>query len=326
METPMSFVTRTLVAGTVALIACAAWNATAQDYPLRTVRIIAGSPGTLMDVAARHVAQHLTEKLGQPVIVENRGGAGFTLGTSAAARAAADGYTLVMADRTALAFAPHLYKDLAYDAVRDFAPIALVASSHGFLVAHPSLPAANVGELIELARRQGDLNWATPGMSTGSHIWAEQFRRSAGIKLVYVHYKGSADAVRSVLSGEPKVGFVGAGGTLPLVTAGRLKLLAVTSPQRNSAVPEVPTLRELGLGERAPYWVGLLAPAGTPEAIVARLHREVLEAIRKPAFVRAMAEQGAEVAGATPAEFAERIRAEIVAAKSELALLGTNSD
>ena len=306
--------------------ACAALHAPAQEFPARTVRIIAGSPGTLMDVAARHVAQHLTEKLGQPVIVENRGGAGFTVGTTAAARSAPDGYTLVMADRTALAFAPHLYKELAYDPVGDFAPIAMVARSHGFLVAHPSLPVASVADLVDHARRRGDLSWATPGVSTSGHIWAEQFSRSAGIKPVYVHYKGSAEAVRAILSGEPQVGFVGAGGTLPLVTAGRLKLLAVTSPQRSSAVPDVPTFRELGLGERAPYWIGLLAPIGTPEPILARLHREVGEAIQKPAFARAMAEQGAEVAGSTRAEFGERIRTEIAAAKSELALVDARAD
>jgi tripartite-type tricarboxylate transporter receptor subunit TctC len=295
----------------------------AQEYPTRPVKIIAGSPGTLMDVVARHVALRLAARLGQPVVVENRGGAGFTIGTGVAAKSPSDGYTLVMSDRTALAAAPHLYKQVPYDVLRDFAPIGLIAVSAGILTAHPSVPASNLVEFLEHARRHPDISWATPGMSTSGHISSARLSQKAGIKPVYVHYKGSAEAQRAILGGDPKVGFIGAPSTLSLVAAGQLKALAVTSARRLAVAPSIPTVAESGFpGFQTEYWVGLLAPSGTPPAVISRLGRELQEIVKSADFREMLALQGAEPGAATAEELASRIRSDILVAKEEAEMVG----
>jgi tripartite-type tricarboxylate transporter receptor subunit TctC len=302
--------------------------AAAREYPVKPVRILAGSPGTLMDVVARQVAHRLSEKWGQPVVVENRGGAGFTIGTGVAAQAAPDGYTLVMSDRTALASAPHIYKSITYDPLRDFAPITLVAVSPVIMAAHPSLPASNLAEFVEYARSQSDaINWASSGVSTSGHIVAEMLRLQAGFNPVYVHYKGSAEAQRAILSGDPKVGFIGAPSTLALVAAGRLKAFAVTSPRRLTVAPTIPTVAESGFpGFEFEYWVGMLAPRGTPAALVARLNRDIVEIVKSSAFKEALTSQAAEPAPGTTEEFAERIRRDLAIAKKEAEMTGARAD
>ena len=294
----------------------------ASDYPAKPVRILAGSPGTLMDVSARHVALRLSEKLGQPVVVENRGGAGFTIGAAAAAKAPPDGYTLVMADRTALASAPFLYKDLAYDSLRDFAPIALVATAPLILAAHPGVGGADLQSFLKSAVTRADVSWASSGISTGSHITTERLRMRAGIKPVYVHYKGSSEAQRAILSGEPQVGFISAPSTLSLVAAGQLRALAVSSPQRLPAAPEIPTLAEAGFaGMEYEYWVGLLAPARTPAVVISRIRDALAEILKGAEFRAALASQGATAANPDE-DFAARIVRDHRAAREDAALTG----
>jgi len=301
--------------------------ACAQDYPNKTVRILAGSPGTLMDVVARHVAHGLSERWGQPVIVENRGGAGFTIGTGAAAQAAPDGYTLVMSDRTALAAAPHLYKSITYDPLKDFAPITLAAVAPLVMVAHPSVPAATLREFIDYARKNPAMHFASSGVSTTGHVAAELLRIETGISPIYVHYKGSAESQRAILSGEPKVGFNGAPSTYPLIAAGKLKAYAVTSKKRLAAAPDIPTTAEAGFpGVELEYWVGVLAPAATPPALVARLNRDIVEVLRAPAMREALLAQGSESAPGTPEEFAARIRSDYARSKKEFEQIGLRAE
>ena len=303
------------------LAMCVASSAGAQDYPRGTVKIIAGSPGTLMDVTARLVAQRLAERLAQPVIVENRGGAGFTIGAAAAAQAAPDGHTLVMGDRTALSAGPHLYKNVTYDPFKDFAPITLAAVAPLVMIVHPSVPASTLPEFVAYAKTQPSVDWATA--SSAGTVIAEKLGRATGIKPVFIPYKGSAESQRAILGGEPKVGLVTAPSTYELVAAGKLKALAVTSSERLAAAPSVPTTAEAGFPDLGyEYWVGLLAPAGTPAAIIARLNREVTEILRSEKVREALVKQGANVASGTPDQMAARMRADFVAVRQEVEMLG----
>jgi tripartite-type tricarboxylate transporter receptor subunit TctC len=283
----------------------------AGEYPERAVRIIAAAQGSLMDVVARHLAQRLIERWGQPVVVENRPGAAFTIGTAVAAGAKPDGYTLVMSDRTALAAAPHLYKDLPYDPFKDFAPVSLVAIAPLVLVAHPSFPATTMQELVEHARRNAGLQFGTQGMTTTAHFAGELLRMEAGISPQYVHYKGAGEWQLAMLRGEIMVGFTNGPSTYPLIAAKRLKAFAVTSRKRLAAAPEIPTTAEVGYpGVELEYWVGVLAPAGTPPALLAKLNRDIVSELRTADMRSVLLMQGAEVAAGTPQEFAARLRAD----------------
>jgi tripartite-type tricarboxylate transporter receptor subunit TctC len=314
----------------LALLAAAtfALAARAGDYPDRPVRIITASPGTLMDVVARHVADRLSKRWGQPVVVENRGGAAFTIGMATAAQAKPDGYTLVMSDRTALASAPHLYKDLAYDSLKDFAPVSMIATAPLILIAHPSVPADNMRELVEFARNHAGLQFGSQGMSTTGHYAGELLRVEAGIHPEYVHYKGAADAQRAILGGEILVGFNNAPSTYGLVAAKRLKGFAVTSRERIAAAPDIPTTAEAGFpGVEIEYWVGLLAPKATPQALVKKINYDISQLLYSQELRQAMLIQGAEVAAvATPDNFAARIRRDYARSKRDFEKIGFHAE
>ncbi len=294
----------------------------AQDYPNRPVRILAGAPGTLTESAARQVGQRLSERWGKPVVVENR--ATNTIATGAAAQAPADGYTLVMSDRTALATFPSLQKALGYDPVKDLVPITRVAVAAMVLVAHPSVPAATLREFIEYSKKQpGMVDFATAGPATAPHLANEMLRLMTGINVQSVQYKGSGAAQLAILSGDPKVGFVLASNTWSLVSAGKLKAYAVTTGKRFSGQPEIPTASEAGLpGFESLYWIGMLAPARTPGALVDKLNRDVVDILQTQALQAALLVQGAESAPSTPEEFAAFINSETAKLNREIELTG----
>jgi tripartite-type tricarboxylate transporter receptor subunit TctC len=306
----------------------AALTAVAQVYPAKPVRIITGGPGTLMDVVARHLGQRLGERWGQSAVVENRGGAGFTIGTGIAARSVPDGYTLVLADRTALAAAPSLYKTLSYDPVKDLAPITLVAVAPMYLVAHPSLPAVNLHEFLAYAKQhKGALDFASAGPGTGPHMTNEQLRLATGIELVNVQYKGGGAAMAAIVSGEAKAGFVVAANVLSFVNTGKLKAYAVSSKKRFVGTPDIPTADEAGLpGFESTYWVGVLAPAGAPSPIIARLNGDLVEILKSPSMRAALVAQGAEAAYGTPEEFLAFIKSETAKLKTVIERTGMRAE
>ena len=232
-------------------------SAQAQVYPAKPVRIITGSPGSLADIILRRLGPPLGERWGQPVVVENRGGAGLTIGTAIAAKAPTDGYTLLVADRTSIATAPSLYRNLAYDPVNDLAPITLVATTPLILVAHPSVPAADLRELVAYAKQlpQG-LAHGDGGPGTVNHLAGELMKQLTGADLVPVHYKGTAAAMTGILGGEVKVGFSMPPNALPQLKAGKVKAYVITSKQRLAGAPDVPTVAEAGLPDlESEYWV-----------------------------------------------------------------------
>ena len=235
------------------------------------------------------------------VVVENQPAAGLTIGSSIAAKAAPDGYTLLLADRTSLAVAPHLYKGLRYDPVKDFRPITLVARAPSVLVIHPSVPAANLREFIDYARRQPEpLLFASAGVGTLVHLTGELFRQLAGIDFQTVQYKGGADAAMAVLKGEAKFSAPAISGVVPQIEAGKMKALAVASTRRFAGLPDIPTSAEAGLpGFEADQWLGMVAPAHTPDAIVEKLNRDIVENLRHPCLPGIVARAGCRAASGT---------------------------
>ena len=280
--------------------------ALAQDYPSRPVRVIVPSPpagGT--DIVARVLASHFTNALGQQFYVENKPGAGNLIGIEAAARAAPDGYTLLMVAST-LVLNSVLYKQVPYDPVRDFAPITLAATAPNILVVDPKLPINSLADLIAAAKaKPGALSYGTPGIGTSPHLCMELLKSMAGIDLTHVPYRGTAAAVTDVMGGQIAVAFATALTAKPLVDAGRLRALAVSGPQRVQALPDVPPVAQAGVpGYEAMQWYGLLAPAGTAAPIIERLHREAIAALRSREMKERLATDGAEPLGTTPAQFA----------------------
>lgn len=297
------------------------------EYPDRPVKIITASPGSLMDVVARHVATRLSQRWGQPVVVENRGGAAFTIGTGVAARAKADGYTLLFSDKTALATAPHLYKELSYDPLKDFAPVTMAAVAPLALVAHPSLPAQNMRELVEYARAHPGLQFGTAGQYTTGHYAGELLRLETGIAPEYIHYKGAADNQRALLAGEILVAFNNSSAMYPLIADGRLKGFAVTSTKHISAAPKLPTTAEAGFpGVEVESWVGVLVPAGTPKAIITKLNRDIVAILRTKEVRESLLLQGSEVATGTPEALAARIRADHERVGRDFKRMGFNQE
>jgi len=300
----------------------------AQDYPTRHVRIITGGAGTFHDIVARQLAQRLSERWGQGVVVENQPAAGLTIGSGIAAKAAPDGYTLLLADRTSLAVAPHLYKTLRYDPLKDFRAITLVARAPAVLVIHPFVPVENLREFIDYARRQPEpLLFASAGVGTLVHLTGELFRHLTGISFQTVHYKGGADATMAVLKGEAKFSAPAISVALPQIEGGTMKPLAVASSQRFAGLPDIPTSAEAGLpGFEADQWVGMVAPVGVPEAIANKLNRDIVEILRVPAFSDRIRAQGGEVAPSTPAEFAAFIASESARLKKLVELTAVRMD
>ena len=299
-------------------------GAAAISYPEKPVRvIIAFAPGGGVDILARAVSLKLGETLGRPFIVENRPGAGGTTAYAFAAKAAPDGYNL-LAVSGAYAMSAALYRNLPYDAVRDFAPIAQMGAAPFLIVVHPSLPVKNVKDLVALAKaRPGELNFASGGIGSSGHLTGELFKYVAGINMTYIPYKGGDLALVDLISGQVHVVVSNLLSSLPHVRSGRLRAIAVTSLQRHSALPDVPTVDASGLaGFEAVNWYGWLAPAATPLAIVQKLNAEIGSVVRQPEVQQQFARDGAEPAWSTPAQFGERIVREVARWRKIVAAAG----
>jgi tripartite-type tricarboxylate transporter receptor subunit TctC len=279
-------------------------------YPDKPVRIVVPfAAGGGVDILTRIMGQYLTERLGQQVIVDNRPGAGGNLGTDGVAKSPPDGYTLVMGTTGTHTINPGLYPKLPYDAVKDFRPITLTASVPNLLVVNPELPVKSARELIELAKASpGKLNFGSFGNGTSNHLSGELLKSVAQIDVVHVPYKNAPQAVIDLMTGQISFAFINMPLALPHVQGGKLRALAVTGAKRSTAAPEFPTMAEAGVpGFVVESWYGLLAPAGTPDAIIERLHRDVVAVLAKPEVQSAFAQQGAEPMTSTPAEFATLI-------------------
>jgi tripartite-type tricarboxylate transporter receptor subunit TctC len=302
--------------------------ASADSYPARYVRIITAGAGTFHDIVARHLAQRLSERWGQGVVVENQPAAGLTIGTSIAAKAPPDGYTLLLADRTSLAVAPNLYKNLRYDPVKDLRPITLVARAPSVLVAHPSVQADNLREFIAYARRQPEpIIFASAGPGTVTHLTGELFAQLAEVKILPVQYKGGPAAAMAVLGGEAKFTSAVISVVLPQIESGKVKAFAMASAKRFSGAPNIPTGAEAGLpGFEAEQWVGMLAPAGIPDAIADKLNQDIVGILRTPEFQDMLRAQGGEAVPGTPAEFATFMAGETLRLKKLIETTGVRMD
>jgi len=286
----------------------------ASSYPLRPIRmIVAYPPGGGTDQVGRVMAEQLTQTLGQQVVVDNRGGATGNIGTELAARAAPDGYTLLMGNVAPNAVNVSLFRKLGFDPVKDFAPVSLVAITPNILVAHPSLPVKSIKDLIALAKaKPGTLNFPSAGVGSSSHLAGELLKSLAGISMVHVPFKGGGPALVATIAGEVQIMFATMPAAMPHVKSGKVRPVAVTTTRRSQAMPELPTIAESGVkGYDAATWYGLLAPAGTPKAIVDRLHGDTVKILAGPTRQRLEA-QGFEPDGGTPAAFAAYIQSEIV--------------
>ena len=284
------------------------------DYPNKPVRLIIGfPPGGSTDIVGRIVAQKLGERLGQQLIVDNRGGAGGTIGADIAAKSAPDGYTLTVGTTSTHAVAAGAYSKLPYDPVKHFAPISLVAVTPYLLVVNPQVPASTLAEFVALAKSQpGKLNYASAGNGSTTHLAMEMLKDAAKVDLVHVPYKGNAPADIAILANEVQSVFGSMPALLQNVKGNRLRALAVGTARRSPALPEVPTVAELGYpGFEAALWLGILAPAGTPQPIIGRLHRELVAIVATPEFRTAMDRNGAEPISNSPEQFSAMIRAEV---------------
>ncbi len=284
----------------------------AQAYPSQPIRfLVPNPPGGASDVLARIVGQKLGDSLGQQVVVDNRAGGGGTIATEAAARAAPNGYTLLLGFIGTLAMAPALLRT-PYDPIRDFAPVSLVAASQYLMVAHPAVPKSLKEFVAYAASRPGQINYASAGNGSPSHLAAELFKAATGVNLTHVPYKGGAPAATAVIAGEAQLFLGSIPATLPQVKAGRLHALGVTGARRLPAAPEIPTIAEQGYpGFEVTSWHGVLVPARTPIAIVTRLNSEILKALQAPDVAEQMARQGLDAVGSSPGDFAALLKREV---------------
>jgi tripartite-type tricarboxylate transporter receptor subunit TctC len=300
---------RRLAALAALLFAAATW---AQTYPAKTITIIVPfTPGSATDVAARLVGERLNAAWGQPVIVDNRPGAGGTIGIAQTARAEPDGYTLAVVS-TGHVVNWVLYKDLPYDTLKDLAGVAPIASLPSVLVVAPSLGVKNVKELVALAKaKPGALNYGTAGVGSAAHINSEKFNHAAGIRAVHIPLKGTPPILSETMAGRVHFAWVPSLGSMGLLKDGKLVALAVSTPKRIAALPEVPTIAEAGYpGGEFNFWVGMLAPAKTPREVIAKVNAEVNKALKQPEVIDRLAKLGAEPMSMTPAEFDAFIRQE----------------
>lgn len=301
-----------LAAAALALAAASSPIAAQDGYPSKPVRwIVPYSAGGLPDTIARVTAQKVSESLGQQVTIENRGGAGGITGSEAVARAAPDGYTFLVADVGQVAINPHLYAKLPYDPNRDLAPVGLIATANLFLVANAGVPVKDFGELVALARaKPGVLNYGSSGVGSIHHLSMEALKSALGLEIVHVPYKGTGQSIPALVGGDVTMAYSAMPSIAAHVKAGRVKVLAVSTIKRSTSAPDVPTVAELGVPgyDFAPE-IGLLAPAGTPPAIVTRMSQEVAKAVRSPEVAQRFAQLDIEPVGSTPAEYAARIRA-----------------
>lgn len=285
----------------------------AQDYPSRPVRLITGSPGSTSDYSARFVAQKLTERWHQQVVVDNRPGAGGIIGADIAAKSNPDGYTLLVGQIGTHASPQFLFKKLSYDPVKDFEPITLMTNSGIALVVNASVPVNNLKEFVAYAKaRPGRINYGSAGGGTSSQLSGELFNQMTGAKLVHIPYKGAGFALGAVVSGEVQSAFLSTTTASVQVKAGKLKALAVLGAKRFSAAPEIPSAAEQGFaGIDSSVWFGLFAPAGTPKGIVMKINRDVVASLQSPEARRVLAARGAEAVPTTPEEFAAFLQREI---------------
>jgi len=285
----------------------------AQNFPAKPLRLVvpwAAASGT--DLMSRMIAQKLGEALGVQVVVENRGGAGATIGTEVAAKSAADGYTLYIGGSVSMAISPAIYPKVGYDSVRDFAPVSLITRFYNALSVHPSVPARSVRELINVAKaRPGLLVVPSAGAGSTSHLAAELFQSMTGTKMLHVPYKGGGQMVVAVISGEGQVMFSPVSTAVPHGKTGKLRLLGVSSAQRIASLPEVPTIAETIKGYDYGGWQGLLVPAGTPADIINRLHAAVLKVIATPEFKDYAAGEGSDIVGSAPDWFVQFLKSEV---------------
>ena len=305
---------RAFALAVAATLAAAASEASAQAYPNRPVRILVPFPaGAGVDIVARMLGLPLTDLWGQATVVDNRPGAGGTIACELAAKAAPDGYTLLLGNISTFAMAPSLYKKVNYDPVQSFAPITLVNTSANVLVAHPSVPAATTQALIALAKaKPGQINYASAGSGTSPHLAAELFKSMAGVDLVHVPYKGSPQALTDLLGGQTQIMFASLVSALPHIRQARLRALGVTSLKRAAALPDLPAISEAGLrGYDVSVWMGIVAPTGTPPAIIAQLNRQIAALLQSPDIRERLAVQGLEAASNSPAEFRTYIASEV---------------
>jgi tripartite-type tricarboxylate transporter receptor subunit TctC len=295
------------------LLALLANAAGAADYPTRPIHLIVPfAPGGGNDTVARLVGQNLAKELGQPVVVENKPGAGGVVGAEAAARAAPDGYTLFLGGVGSHAINPNLHSHLSYDPIKDFAPISLIAQAPLILVVHPSVAAHSVQELVALAKSQpGKLNYASNGNGSSSHLAAVMFTSLTGTDMVHVPYKGLSPALQDLLTGQVQLMFSSVVAILPHVQAGQLRPLATTGAKRMALLPDLPTVAESGVpGYQASSWYGILAPASTPADVVKKLNAALVKVVAQPDVRKALAREGAEPVGDSPEAFGAFIREE----------------
>lgn len=297
------FTRRALLACAAAGIASGVW---AQEYPSRPIKLVVPyAPGGATDILGRTLAEKLSQSIGQPVVVDNKPGAGGLIGANFVAKSPADGYTLLVSSAATHAINKFLYSSMPYDQVKDFASVTLLATYPNVLVVHPSVPAKSVSELIDLAKaKPGTLNFASTGVGGTSHLAGELFKMMTGTDIVHVAYKGSGPAVTDLLGGQVPMMFDSVASALPHVTAGKLRALGVTGKSRSPALPQVPTVAESGLpGFEASAWNGINAPAGTPPQVLRRLNAEILKVLALPEVKERFAKVGAEPAGGTPEQF-----------------------
>lgn len=313
-----------LILAVLAAVQCAG----AQTFPARSVRIVVPfAPGGGADVIARLLVQRLTENWGQTVVVDNRAGAGGTVGSELVAKSPPDGYTLIMATVSTHAVAASLYRKLPYDPLKDFAPITNLASIPNYLVVHPSVPVKSVKELIALARAKPDqLIYASSGNGTSGHLSMELLKTMTGIKAVHVPFKGAGPGTIALLSGEVHMQFA---SVLPLmgpIQAGRLRALAISGTRRSPSLPDVPTVAESVPGYEAVTWYGLLAPTATPGAVISKIHADAVKIANTAEFRDRMVKDGGIVVGNTPGEFADYIKADIAKWATVVRSIGAQID
>src|SRR5215470_1558688 len=283
-----------------------------KDFPNKPIRIYGQGVGSTADFLSRYVAQKLTEKWGQPVVVDNRAGAGGTISADVVAKSAPDGYTLLMGHAGPMVSAISLYPELPYDPLRDFAPISMIATGVTVLVVHPSVPVSSVQELIALARQKGDMNYASAGNGSISHLTGELFKQVAGVNLQHIPYKSAGAGLNAILAGETQMSFLSPLTAHAQLQSGKLKGLAVSSTTRFPAVPDIPSAAEAGVpGMDAKLWFGLFAAANTPRPIIVKLNQEIGEILRRADVKEAILKQGAEVAPSSPEDLQAFVKSEI---------------
>ena len=318
-----------MIGKSVALIALLGMaGAAAAQYPAKPVRMIVGfPPGGPTDLVARLIGPPLTETMGQQFVIDNRPGAGGTLGATILAKSVADGYTLLTAANGEIAIAPSLYPKLPYDPTRDLAPVSRIGSSPLLLAVHPGVAATSVKELIALAKsRPGTINFASGGIGSTPHLASEMLKVLAAIDIVHVPYKGGGPAISDAIGGQVQMLISGVAAIMPHAKSGRLRALATTGEQRLAVWPELPTIGETVPGYQANSWYGVFAPAGTPKNIIARLHGAIAAAVRNAEVGVRMTAMGLEAEGSDPARFAAQVREEIAKWAKVVKTAGVKAD